>query len=74
MATHLELKITERARTQAGTIRLKLLKIGAQVRLIIRKIWILTASSFQSCRWLFRTAIRRIQSKLPRRMTLATVK
>ena len=31
---------TELAQAQCGTIRLKLLKIGAQVRVTVRKIWI----------------------------------
>jgi hypothetical protein len=31
---------TELERAQCGTIRLKLLKIGAQVRVTVRKIWI----------------------------------
>jgi hypothetical protein len=31
---------TELAQAQCGTIRLKLFKIGAQVRLSVRKIWI----------------------------------
>jgi len=36
----LGLKGTELARAQCGSIRLKLLKIGAQVRLSVRRIWI----------------------------------
>jgi len=35
---------TEMARAQCGTIRLRLLKIGAQVRLTARKIWISMAA------------------------------
>jgi hypothetical protein len=31
---------TELAKAQCGTIRLKLLKVGAQVRVTVRKIWI----------------------------------
>ena len=31
---------TELERAQCGTIRLKLFKIGAQVRVTVRKIWI----------------------------------
>lgn len=42
----LGLKTTEMARAQAGTIRLKLLKISAQIRITTRKIWISMASSY----------------------------
>ena len=34
------------ARAQCGTIRLKLLKIGAQVRLSVRRIWISLSSAY----------------------------
>ena len=37
---------TELARAQANTIRLQLLKIGAQIRITVRKVWISLASSF----------------------------
>jgi len=37
---------TELERAQCGTIRLKLLKIGAQVRVTVRKIWISLSSSY----------------------------
>jgi Transposase DDE domain group 1 len=37
---------TELARAQAHTIRLQLLKIGAQIRITARKVWISLASSF----------------------------
>ena len=37
---------TELATAQCGTIRLKLLKIGAQVRVTVRKIWISLAGSY----------------------------
>ena len=37
---------TEWARAQCGTIRLKLLKIGALVRVTVRKIWVSLASSY----------------------------
>lgn len=37
---------TEFAKAQAQTIRLKLLKIGAQVRVSVRKVWISLASSY----------------------------
>ena len=42
----LGLKATELATAQAGTIRLRLLKIGAQIRVTVRKVWIEMASSF----------------------------
>jgi hypothetical protein len=35
---------TEMARSQCQTIRLKLLKVGAQIRITTRKIWISMAS------------------------------
>jgi hypothetical protein len=37
---------TELARAQATTIRLRLLKIGAQIRITARKVWVSLASSF----------------------------
>jgi hypothetical protein len=37
---------TELARAQVQTIRLRLLKIGAQLRITVRKIWISMASGF----------------------------
>jgi len=40
----LGLKATELAQAQAGTIRLRLLKIGAQVRVTVRKVWVQMAS------------------------------
>jgi hypothetical protein len=42
----LGLKATEFAQAQVATIRTKLLKIGAQVRLTVRKVWISMASSY----------------------------
>lgn len=42
----LGLKATELATAQVGTIRLRLLKIGAQIRVTVRKVWIEMASSF----------------------------
>jgi Transposase DDE domain group 1 len=42
----LALSGTELARAQATTIRLQLLKIGAQIRITVRKVWISLASSF----------------------------
>ena len=40
----LGLKGTALARAQCHTIRLKLLKIGAQVRVTVRRIWVSLAS------------------------------
>src|SRR3954447_726314 len=44
----LGLKATELAQAQVSTIRTKLLKIGAQVRVTVRKVWVSMASS---CPW-----------------------
>jgi hypothetical protein len=45
------LKGTELAAAQIFTIRAKLLKIGAQIRVTVRKVWISMASSYpwQTC-------------------------
>src|SRR5437764_13837109 len=42
----LGLKATELAQAQVATIRTKLLKIGAQIRVTVRKVWISMASSY----------------------------
>jgi hypothetical protein len=42
----LGLKGTELAQAQVSTIRTKLLKIGAQIRVSIRKVWVSMASSY----------------------------
>jgi hypothetical protein len=42
----LGLKGTELAQAQVSTIRTKLLKIGAQIRVTVRKVWISMASSY----------------------------
>jgi len=44
----LGLRATAMATAQAGTIRLKLLKIGALVRVTVRKVWIRMATSYPS--------------------------
>ena len=41
----LGLEGTELAQAQCGTIRLKLLKIGALVRISVRKVWVSLTSS-----------------------------
>jgi hypothetical protein len=40
------LKATELAQAQVSTIRIKLLKIGAQIRVTVRKVWVSMASSY----------------------------
>ena len=42
----LGLRSTEMAHAQVGTIRLRLLKIGAQIRVSVRKLWVQLSSSF----------------------------
>jgi hypothetical protein len=42
----LGLKATELAEAQASTIRTKLLKIGAQIRVTVRRVWVSMASSY----------------------------
>ena len=42
----LGLKATELAHAQVSTIRTKLLKIGAQIRVTVRKVWVSMASSY----------------------------
>ena len=42
----LGLKETELAEAQVSTIRTKLLKIGAQIRVTVRKVWVSMASSY----------------------------
>jgi len=42
----LGLKATELAEAQVATIRTKLLKIGAQIRVTVRKVWVSMASSY----------------------------
>jgi hypothetical protein len=42
----LGLKATDLAQAQAATIRLKLLKIGARIRLTVRKVWVSLAEGY----------------------------
>jgi len=44
----LGLKATELEEAQVSTIRTKLLKIGAQIRVTVRKVWVSMASSYPS--------------------------
>ena len=46
----LALKGTELARAQCCTIRLKLLKIGAQIRVTVRKVWVSMAAGYPYAR------------------------
>jgi hypothetical protein len=52
---------TELEHAQCGTIRTRLLKIGAQVRVSVRKVWISLSESFPLAR-LFTQALRNIQA------------
>lgn len=40
---------TEMAKAQCGTIRLKLLKMGAQIKISVRKVWLHLSSGHPSC-------------------------
>ena len=42
----LGLQATELARAQVSTIRTRLMKIGAQIRVTVRKVWVSMASSY----------------------------
>jgi len=57
----LGLSETELARAQAATIRLKLLKIGAQIRISARKVWVSIASSYPY-QFLFQQAYQQLRS------------
>jgi len=48
------------ARAQCGTIRTRLLKLGAQVRVSVRRVWVSFSESFPA-QALFIQALRRIQ-------------
>jgi len=56
----LGLHATQLAQAQVGTIRLRLLKIGAQIRVTVRKIWIEMSSSFP-LQNLFSQALRQLR-------------
>jgi len=61
----LGLEGTEMARAQCTTIRLKLFKIGAQVRVSVRKVWIALSEGYPHER-LFRQVLERLrQAPLP---------
>ncbi len=56
----LGLEGTELAKAQCGTIRLKLFKIGAQIRVTVRKVWISFSESYPYHR-LFQQVFARLQ-------------
>ena len=57
----LALQGTALARAQCGTIRLKLLKVGVQVRISVRKVWLAFAESYPYAA-LFRQVLTRLQA------------
>lgn len=60
----LGLKGTELERAQATTIRLRLLKIGAQIRITARKVWLSMASSYPLQR-LFEQVYQNLRPAIP---------
>jgi len=62
----LGLKGTELERAQATTIRLRLLKIGAQIRITARKVWLSMASSYP-LQWLFGQVYQNLRQAVPLR-------
>jgi Transposase DDE domain group 1 len=56
----LGLRTTELASAQVGTIRLRLLKIGARIRVTVRKVWVEMSSSFP-LQDLFRQALQQLR-------------
>lgn len=58
---------TEMAQAQCGTIRLRLLKIGAQVRITARKIWISMAAGHPSA-GVFAAAHHKLMEAIPLRV------
>lgn len=61
---HLGLKGTKLAKAQCGTIRLKLLKIGAQIRVTVRKVWVSLSESYPH-RQLFRQVYSNLVALCP---------
>ena len=57
---------TEMARSQCQTIRLKLLKVGAQIRITARKIWISMASG-HPCAGVFAQVSENLSGLIPLR-------
>jgi hypothetical protein len=62
----LGLQGTELERAQATTIRLRLLKIGAQIRITVRKVWLSMASSYP-LQWLFGQVYQNLRHAVPLR-------
>jgi len=62
----LGLQGTELERAQATTIRLRLLKIGAQIRITARKVWLSMASSYP-WQWLFGQVYQNLRHAVPLR-------
>jgi hypothetical protein len=62
----LGLKGTELERAQATTIRLRVLKIGAQIRITVRKVWLSMASSYPLQR-LFEQVCQNLRTAVPLR-------
>lgn len=60
----LGLKGTELARAQCGSIRLKLLKIGAQVRISVRRVWLSFSESYPDAD-LFRHVLQNLRAPPP---------
>jgi hypothetical protein len=56
----LGLRGTELAHAQASTLRLKLLKIGAQIRVTVRRVWVAMATSYAHQR-LFETVYQQLR-------------
>ena len=56
----LGLRGTELAGAQVSTLRLKLLKIGAQIRVTVRRVWIAMATSYAH-RLLFQTVYHQLR-------------
>jgi len=52
---------SEQARIQCDTLRVKLLKIGAQLRITVRKVWIALSQSCPYAAW-FREVLQRLRA------------
>lgn len=63
----LGLKNTELAHAQCDTIRLKLLKVGAQIRVTVRKVWVSLSQSWPY-REIFAIVYRQLQNLRPVRL------
>ena len=61
----LGLRGTRMAKAQCNTIRLKLLKIGAQIRITIRKVWVSLAGGYPYME-LFRQVYKNLQAQILR--------